>query len=56
MPMAEFQFRLEVEPLLKWDKLVPKVRKYFESKANSIDMLTVIGRYSKSARASHEWF
>jgi len=56
MPMAEFQFRLEVKPLLKWDKWVGKVRKYSESKANSIDILTIIGRYSKSVRASHEWF
>ena len=56
MPMAEFQFRLEVEPLLKWDKWVGKVRKYSESKANSIDILTIIGRYSKSVREFYEWF
>jgi hypothetical protein len=54
--MAEFQFRLEVKPLLKWDKWVGKVRKYSESKANSIDILTIIGRYSKSVREFYEWF
>ena len=26
MPMAEFQFRLHVEPLLKWDSLNAEVR------------------------------
>jgi hypothetical protein len=28
MPMAEFQFRLHVAPLLKWDSLTADVRKY----------------------------
>jgi hypothetical protein len=55
-PTAEFQFRLDVEPLLKWDSLVPKVRKYLENAGDSIDLLPIIGRYSKSVREFYEWF
>ncbi len=56
MPTAEFQFRLDVEPLLKWDSLVAKVRKYLEGAGDSIDLLPIIGRYSKSVREFYEWF
>jgi hypothetical protein len=56
MPMAEFQFRLEVEPLLKWDKLNAEVRKYLGKHGNSIDLLPIIGRYSKSVREFYQWF
>ena len=56
MPMAEFQFRLEVEPLLKWDKLNAQVRKYLDTHGNSIDLVPIIGRYSKSVREFYEWF
>ncbi|MFZ3303165.1 MAG: hypothetical protein WA227_05975, partial [Mycobacterium sp.] len=56
MPAAEFQFRLEVEPLRKWDGLLPRVRQYLGSAGDSIDMLPIIGRYSKSVREFYEWF
>ena len=38
MPMAEFQFRLHVEPLLKWDSLNAEVRNYLEQQGDSIDL------------------
>lgn len=50
MPMAELQLRLDVDPLLKWDSLPSKVRKYLEAAGDSIDLLPIIGRYSKSVR------
>lgn len=56
LPMAEFQFRLEVEPLLRWDGLVPKVRKYLENAGDSIDLLPIISRYSASVREFYKWF
>ena len=56
MPMAEFQFRLDVEPLLNWDALVSKVRKYLQNAGDSIDLLPIIGRYSKSVREFYQWF
>jgi len=56
MPMAEFQFRLEVEPLLKWDKLNAEVRKYLENHGNSLDLLPIINRYSNSVREFYQWF
>jgi hypothetical protein len=56
MPATEFQFRLDVEPLLNWDALVPKVRKYLENSGDSIDVLPIIGRYSKSVREFYGWF
>ena len=46
MPMAEFQFRLHVDPLLKWDSLNAQVRKYLEQQGDSIDMQPIIGRYT----------
>jgi hypothetical protein len=56
MPMAEFQFRLEVEPLLNWKNLNAEVRKYLDKHGNSIDLIPIIGRYSKSVREFYEWF
>lgn len=56
MPMAEFQFRLHVEPLLKWDSLTVEVRKYLEERGDSIDLLPIIGRYSTSVREFYKWF
>jgi hypothetical protein len=56
MPMAAFQFRLEVEPLLKWDKLTAEVRKYLEEHGNSIDLIPILSRYSKSVREFYAWF
>lgn len=56
MPMAKLQFRLDVDPLLKWEGLVPKVRKYLEAAGDSIDLLPIISRYSKSVREFYEWF
>jgi hypothetical protein len=46
IPAAEFQFRLHVEPLLKWDSLNAEVRSYLEQQGNSIDLLPLIGRYT----------
>lgn len=56
MPMAEFQFRLHVEPLLKWDRLTAEVRKYLAAQGDSIDLLPIIGRYSASVREFYKWF
>jgi hypothetical protein len=56
MPMAEIRFMLEVEPLLAWEKLPGKVRDYLEAQGNSIDLLPIIARYSKSVREFYEWF
>ena len=54
--MAEFQFRLHVEPLLKWDGLTAEVRKYLEEHGDSIDLLPIIGRYTASVREFYKWF
>jgi hypothetical protein len=54
--IAEFQLRLEVEPLLKWDGLNGDVRKYLEEHGNSIDLVPIVGRYSKSVREFYAWF
>jgi hypothetical protein len=35
MPMAEFQFRLHIEPLLKWNSLNAEVRTYLEEQGES---------------------
>lgn len=56
MPMAEFQYRLHVEPLMKWDSLPGDVRKYLEERGDSIDLIPIIGRYSKSVREFYQWF
>jgi hypothetical protein len=56
MPMAEFRFRLHVEPLMKWDSLPGDVRKYLEERGDSIDLIPIIGRYSKSVREFYQWF
>ncbi|WP_104158178.1 hypothetical protein [Mycobacterium avium] len=56
MPAAEFQFRLHVEPLLKWDGLNAEVRSYLEQQGNSIDLLPIIGRYTASVREFYKWF
>ena len=56
MRAAEFQFRLDVEPLLSWDGLLPRVRKYLENVGDSIDLIPIIGRYSKSVREFYAWF
>lgn len=56
MPMAEFQFLLHVEPLMKWDGLTAEVRKYLEARGDSIDLLPIIGRYSSSVREFYKWF
>ncbi len=56
MPMAEFQFRLHVEPLLKWDSLNAQVRKYLEQQGDSIDLVSIIGRYTASVREFYGWF
>jgi hypothetical protein len=56
MPMAEFQFRLHVEPLLKWDRSTAEVSKYLEAQEDSIDLLPIIGRYSASVRELNKWF
>jgi hypothetical protein len=42
MPMAEFQFRLRVEPLLSWDSLTAEVRNYLEEHDDSIDLIPII--------------
>lgn len=55
-PMAEFQFRLHVEPLLKWDSLTADVRKYLEEREDSIDLVPIIGRYTAAVREFYEWF
>jgi hypothetical protein len=56
MPMAEFQFRLHVEPLLKWDSLNAEVRNYLEQQGDSIDLLPIIGRYTAAVREFYKWF
>jgi hypothetical protein len=56
MPMAEFQFRLHVEPLLKWDSLTAEVRKYLEEYGDSIDLIPIIGRYTAAVREFYGWF
>ena len=56
MPMAEFQFRLHVAPLLKWDSLTTDVRKYLEEHGDSIDLIPIIGRYSAAVREFYRWF
>jgi hypothetical protein len=56
VPMAEFQFRLHVEPLLKWDKLPTDVRKYLEKHEDSIDLIPIIGRYTAAVREFYKWF
>jgi hypothetical protein len=56
MPMAEFQFRLRVEPLLKWESLTAGVRKYLEEHGDSIDLLPIIGRYTAAVREFYRWF
>jgi hypothetical protein len=53
--MAEFQFRLHVEPLLKWDGLTAEVRKYLEARGDSIDLLPIISRCSPSVREFYKW-
>ncbi|BBZ12073.1 hypothetical protein [Mycobacterium branderi] len=56
MPMTEFQFRLHVEPLLKWDSLNAEVRKYLQRQGDSIDLLPIIGRYTAAVREFYGWF
>lgn len=56
MPMAEFQFRLHVEPLLKWDSLNAEVRKYLEQQGDSIDLVPIISRYTAAVREFYGWF
>ncbi|WP_133055152.1 hypothetical protein [Mycolicibacterium fallax] len=56
VPMAEFQFRLHVEPLLKWDSLTAVVRKYLEKHGDSIDLIPIIGRYTAAVREFYRWF
>jgi hypothetical protein len=56
MPVAEFQFRLHVEPLLKWDALPADVRKFLEKQGNSIDLVPIIGRYTSAVREFYRWF
>lgn len=56
IPMAEFQFRLRVEPLLKWDRLNAEVRRYLQERGDSIDLMPIIGRYSAAVREFYGWF
>ena len=56
IPMAEFQFRLHIEPLLKWDNLNAQVRKYLKEQGDSIDLLPLIGRYTGAVREFYKWF
>jgi hypothetical protein len=56
MPMAEFQFRLPVVPLLKRNSLTADVRKYLEEHGDSIDLIPIIGRYSAAVREIYRWF
>lgn len=56
MPMAEFQFRLHVQPLLKWDGLNAEVRTYLEQQGKSIDLQPIIGRYTAAVREFYKWF
>jgi hypothetical protein len=50
LPMAEFEFRLHVEPLLKWDSLNAEVRTYLEQQGDSIDLQPIIVRYTAAVR------
>lgn len=56
VPLAEFQFRLRVEPLLKWDSLNAEVRMFLERQENSIDLRPIIGRYTRLVREFYNWF
>ena len=56
MPMAEFQFRLHIEPLLSWDNLNAEVRKYLEEHGDSIDLIPIIARYSAAVHEFYKWF
>jgi len=56
MPMAEFQFRLDVEPILKWNSLNAEVRTYLEEQDTSIDIQPIIGRYTAAVREFYGWF
>jgi hypothetical protein len=56
VPVAEFQFRLHVEPLLRWDALPAEVRRYLEARGDSIDLLSIIGRYTAAVREFYQWF
>ncbi|WP_139360709.1 hypothetical protein [Mycobacterium sp. D16R24] len=56
VPAAEFQFRLHVKPLLKWDSLTAVVRKYLEKHGDSIDLIPIIGRYTAAVREFYKWF
>ena len=53
--MAEFQFRLHVDPLLKWDSLNAQVRKYLENAGDSIDIAPIISRYTGSVSEFYGW-
>ena len=55
IPMAEFQFRLRVGPLLKWDALNAEVRTYLEQHGDSIDLQPIIARYTASVREFYQW-
>lgn len=56
VPIAEFQFRLRVEPLLKWDALNAEVRTYLEQQGKSFDLQPIIGRYTAAVREFYKWF
>jgi hypothetical protein len=56
LPMAEFEFRLHVEPLLKWDSLNAEVRTYLEQQGDSIDLQPIIVRYTAAVREFYKWF
>ena len=56
LPMTEFQFRLHVEPLLKWDSLNAEVRTYLEQQGDSIDLQPIIVRYTAAVREFYKWF
>jgi hypothetical protein len=56
VPMAEFQFRLHVDPLLKWDSLNAQVRTYLEQQGDSIDIAPIISRYTAAVREFYRWF
>ncbi|MEA2484374.1 MAG: hypothetical protein QOC55_2321 [Thermoleophilaceae bacterium] len=54
--MAEFQFRLRVEPLLKSEALNAEVRTYLEQQGKSFDLQPIIGRYTAAVREFYKWF
>ena len=56
IPVAEFQFRLHVEPLLQWHGLKAEVRKYLQKHGTSIDLMPIISRYSTAVREFYGWF